>query len=127
MQKIAAIPPAVVQVARPGVERAGDRLVKRIKSIAPVSDLEPNPGELRDSVHRERGDHDLAVVVVEDARDDKGRFIPKHVEHGHKAADGTHVPPVPHFWPSYRVEKRAMRSQVGRAMTRAAKKAFESK
>jgi hypothetical protein len=127
MRKIAAIPPAVVQVAKPGVERAGDRLVKRIKSIAPVSELEANPGELRDSVRREAGDHDLAVVVIEDARDEKGRFIPKHVEHGHKAPDGSHVPAVPHFWPSYRVERKAMRSQVGRAMTKAAKRAFDTK
>jgi hypothetical protein len=127
MRKIAAIDPAVVAAARPGVERAGDRLVKRIKSIVPVSDLETTPGQLRDSVRKERGDHDLAVVVIEDARDEKGRFIPKHVEHGHKARDGSHVAAVPHFWPSYRVERKAMRSQVGRAMSQAAKKAFASK
>jgi hypothetical protein len=127
MRKIATVPPAVVQAAKPGVQRAGDRLVKRIRSIAPVSDLESTPGELRDSVRREAGDHDLAVTVIEDAVDAKGRYIPKHVEHGHRAADGSQVPPVPHFWPSYRVERKAMRSQVGRAMTKAAKKAFETK
>jgi hypothetical protein len=120
-QMLAKIPGAVVDQLQPELEASADIMVDLVKSIAPVSDLSPDPGSLRDSVRREPGSHDLADVVVEDGADAEGKPIAAHVEQGHKAKNGTQVPAVPHFWPAYRVTKKRMRSRASRALTKAVK------
>ena len=124
-RRIASIPDGVVASTKGPLIKAADQLVARIRPTVPTSKLEDQDGpRLRDSVRREPGDHELAVVVVEDGQDQDGKPIAKHVEHGHRAVDGSHVEALPHFWPSYQVEKRKIRSRVGRGMTAGAKAAF---
>lgn len=74
-------PAGVVQDCRAALEETADDLVNVIKDAAPVSPLEKHPGELKDSVHKENGGHDLSILVVEDARDEKGEPYPAHVEY----------------------------------------------
>lgn len=124
-RRIAALPDAIIDEVKPALEKGADQLVAKIKSIAPVDDdMQSRPGELRDSVHKEPGRHELSVMVVEDARDEGGHMYPAHVEHGHKAADGSHVEPKPHFWPAYNLVKKPIKARLNRAMNAGIKKAF---
>lgn len=123
--KVANLHPAIVEEVKPALERCGDLFVNKVRPLVPVgNDLERNPGELRDSLHKEPGDHELAVLIVEDAVDDKGKAIAKHVEHGHKAADGSHVAALPHFWVGYQLVRKAIRDRLNRAMNAGIKKAW---
>lgn len=124
-RKVAAIPDAVIEEVKPALERGANQMVAKVKSIAPVDDdLQSRPGELRDSVHTEPGRHDLAIVVVEDARDADGHMYPAHVELGHKTVDGQHVAAKPHFWLGYNLTKKAIKARINRAMNVGIKKAW---
>lgn len=91
-------------------------LANAVRRAAPVGhDLEKHPGELRDSVHPDKGKRELSWRVVIDAADAKGRFIARHVEFGHMDARGGHVPPVPFAYPTLRVEMPAIRRRLARA------------
>jgi hypothetical protein len=89
--------------------------------VAP--EFERHPGELRDHVHRERGDTSLGVKVVSDARDEDGNFYAAHVEYGHNTKQGHHVGAKPSFWPAWQVNKKRIKARIGRAVTRAVKAA----
>lgn len=123
MQKwVASLPAALIAPVKESLELGAKDMVAAIKPIVPTSnDLEARPGELRDSVHWEPGDHELAVVVLEDGVDAEGKPIGKHVEHGHKAKDGSHVAAAPHFWPGYNVTKKRVKARVGRGVTKGVK------
>jgi hypothetical protein len=124
-RRIAAIPQAVTDAAKLALEKGADEMVAKVKSIAPVApEFESQPGQLRDSVHREPGRHELAVVVVEDARDAEGHLYPGHVEYGHKAADGSHVAAKPHFWPAYQLTKKKRNARINRAIKAGIKAGF---
>lgn len=114
-------PDQVISDTREALNEGADAMVQAIQARTPVSELETHPGELRDSVHKENGRHDLSVVVVEDAKDAKGHAYPAHVEYGHKDKGGGHVPPVPHFWPAVREEKRKVTSRIRKVMRDRAK------
>lgn len=118
----AALPQALVDELRPEINAAADEFIARYKEVAPVSELEPHPGALRDSAHKEPGRTELSIAVVVDAKDTKGRFFPAHAEYGHKAADGSHVAGVPAFWPVYAVLRKKTRSRFSRAVNKAVKK-----
>lgn len=124
-KRVAAIPDAVAKAMRPALEKGADEMVAKAKSIAPVApEFEGSAGRLRDSIHREQGRHDLAVVVVEDARDAEGKLYPGHVEYGHKAPDGSHVAAKPHFWPAYQLTKKRRNARLNRAMQAGIKAGF---
>ena len=123
LEKLATIPDGLVASINADLNAGADELVGRIQEIAPVDAMEAHPGELRDSVHKEAGRHDLSVLVVEDAKDAKGRGYAPHVEYGHKTPNGKHVAAKPHFWPSVRVSKRQIRSRISRSVSRAVKAA----
>lgn len=123
-RKVAALPDAIVDEVKPALDRGAKRFVAKVKSIAPVSELEANPGDLRDSVHTEPGRHELAVQVIEDAVDEAGKAYPAHVEYGHKAPDGSHVEAKPHFWIAYQLIKKPFRDLMNRAMNAGIKKAW---
>ena len=114
-------PQGVIEDTRAELDRGADQLVAAVQERAPVSDLEARPGELRDSVHKEEGRHDLSVVVVEDAKDREGHAYPGHVEYGHKAKDGRHIAAIPHFWPAVREGRRKIRAGIAAGMRRRAK------
>lgn len=114
-------PREVIDSSRRALEAGAERMVETIKAHAPVSELEAHPGELRDSVHKEDGRHDLSVLVVEDAGEAEGRGYSRFVEFGHRAQGGGHVAPHPHFWPAVRGERGKIRNQIAADMRRAAK------
>lgn len=111
----------------------GSQLAKEVEDLteaeqraAPVSELEDHPGQLRDSIHfYANPDRPLSYRIIADAKDDKGSYIGAHVEHGHKAVDGSHVPAVPFFFPTYRARKKGLKRRVSAAGRKAAKAEFE--
>ena len=109
-----------VQIAA-AVDGAADQLVGDIKAIAPASDLEARAGDLRDSVHKTPGRHELSRLVVVDAKDAHGHGFAPHVEFGHKTKGGGHAAPEPFFYPSVRRAKPKLRAKVGRAASKALK------
>lgn len=118
--------PDAVKVAV-GTELADqvERLTDAIQKNTPVSDLDAHPGQLRDSVHFfANRDRPLSYKILADARDERGEFIGPHVEHGHKARDGTHVARVPFFFTTYRSLKKAMRRKLNAAGRKAVRTLF---
>lgn len=105
-----------------------ENLVEAMQRAAPVSDLEANPGELRDSLHfYPTPGRPLSYRILADARDAEGAFIGAHVEHGHKAPDGSHVAAVPFFFSTYRAHKKPIRRRLAAVARKAAKAAFEAR
>lgn len=125
-RRIAAIPQAVGDSVKAQLEANADDLVATMKRYAPVSDLEQHPGQLRDSIHKYPGKHEMQVRVIADARDEKGRAIGAHVEHGHMSPAGKHVAARTFFFPVYRAMKKGMRRKLLAAGRKAAKAAFEN-
>lgn len=111
----------------------GSQLAKEVEDLteaqqraAPVSELEDHPGQFRDSMHfYPNPDRPLSYRILADAKDEKGEFIGSHIEHGHKATDGSHVAAVPSFFPTYRARKKGMRRRISAAGSKAAKAEFE--
>jgi hypothetical protein len=125
LERMKKLPEMVKQAV--GTQLAGEveDLTEAIQRAAPVNDLDQYPGQLRDSVHfYPNPDRPLSYRILADAKDDKGKFIGSHVEHGHKARDGSHVPRVPFFFPTYRARKKAMRRRISAAGRKAIKAEF---
>lgn len=122
--RLAKIPPAVKAAVQAQLKTNVDGLVEAMKRAAPVgSDMERNPGELRDSIHSyPNPQRELSFRIIADAKDVKGRFIGGHVEWGHLTVGGRHVPAVPFFFPTYRAQKKPMR----RRLADAARKSFRA-
>ena len=114
-------PELVVQDIRQELVDGADLMVEAIKERAPASTLEPHPGALRESVHREDGGHDLSVVIVEDAADAQGRPYAAYVEFGHKGPGGVQVAGRKHFWPVIKEGRRQLLSHIRRRMNERAK------
>jgi hypothetical protein len=123
-QRFAKIPDLIAAECGKQLAEEVDGLVQAQKRACPVSvDLEKTPGELRASIHAYANpDRPMSYRVIADARDDKGEFIGPHVEFGHLATNGRHVPPKAFFFPTYRARKKAMRRRMLAAARRAIKK-----
>lgn len=120
LARLARIPARVKAAGAPAVAREAQALAEAVRRAAPVDETAKNPGALRDSVHVEDGRHELNKVVVVDGKDEHGHVIAKHVETGHRSADGSHVSAHPFAGPTARARKRPMR----RRLAGVAKKAF---
>lgn len=105
-RRVAELPDVLRDQIKKAMVNNGKALVKRLRSVAPRE-----KGDLLASIEMVEGPGPLAVTVRAGNAETPG----KHVEYGHDAPDGTHVPAVPFFWPSYRVEKKAIRGRVVRA------------
>jgi hypothetical protein len=120
---IAALPDEIVAGLAAVFNNGADRIVSRLKEVLPLSDLDKHPGALRESAHKEAGPTDIGAKVTVDAKDERGRYYAKHVEHGHKARDGSHVAAKPAFYPTVRLEKARIRREARAALTDAARRA----
>lgn len=120
---IAALPDEITAALKAVFEAGADRIVGTLHRVLPINDLDPHPGALRDSAHKVEGPTPIAVTVVVDAKDAKGNYIAKHVEHGHKARDGSHVAAKPAFYPTVRLEKKRIRKEANAALRGALKAA----
>lgn len=110
---------ALPEAIRANLTRAmaanGKALVKRLKAIAPRE-----KGDLLGSIQALPGDGPISVMVVAGNKETPG----PNVEYGHLAPDGSHVKPVPFFWPAYRVEKKGIRNRTNRALNAGIKAAL---
>lgn len=134
VDKIKRIPGTVRSAVRAELQREADELADFMKTIAPVAhEFEKHPGDLRNSIHTNPGRTELAVQVIADAKDEKGRVYAAHVEFGHRAhtsakslvhGGSAHVAPKPFFYPAIRVtgkaRARAMRKVLSTAFKAAA-------
>ena len=114
LARLSATPEALKGPVGEQLLKETDDMVDAMKRAAPVSSsLEAKPGQFRDSIHAyENPDRQLSYRIIADAKDDKGEFIGPHIEHGHRARDGTHVPASPSFFPTYRARKKPMRRRL---------------
>ena len=126
LARIRAIPAHVQAAAVAALENEMKALVEAEKRVCPRGDdARGSPAHLADSIRYYRagtgaaGRETLKFIMIADAKDSHGRLIGASVEHGHIAANGTHVPGA-HFWFAvYRARKRAMRRRLLAATKRA--------
>lgn len=124
--RFAKLPAAITEAVATQLETEVKDLVEAQKRAAPVSsDLEAHPGQFRDSIHEYKNpDRPLSYRVIADAKDDHSEFIGPHIEFGHMARDGSHVPARPSFFGTYRARKKPMRRRLNAAARKAAKALF---
>ena len=103
------------------VERGADRLVSTAQLTCPVNDLEKHPGELRNSIKKIPGSHELMRRVTVDAQDEKGHYFAAHVEFGHMTK-GRHVAAHPFFYPAWRLVRSRVKGQIQRGIKAAVEK-----
>lgn len=122
-RKLNRMTPAVRKAAGQEAFMQAEEMAAQMRRIAPQAG-EPNDGEkVRDHIHVEEGRFgDVSYVVISDAKDSKGRPKAPRVELGHKAIDGTHVPPSPSFYPVVRASQKRVKRRILSAMRRAIKK-----
>lgn len=126
LARLARVPVAIQEEMDDQLEIEVNGLVEAQKRAAPRStDLADDPGTFADSIHSYANpDRPLSYRIIADAQDAKGAFIGPHIEHGHMAKDGTHVPAKPSFFPIYRSRKRPMRRRLNARARKAAKALF---
>jgi hypothetical protein len=132
-QILTRLPPALREAAQSALEEATTELVAAMKRACPTApDLERYAGELQDSIHAYDGHRahkggtertTLLKTVTADAKDKRGDFYGPHVEYGHVARDGRHVPAHPFFWPTWRALRAGLKRRMA-AKGRAAAKAI---
>ena len=120
-RKIDALPDKLISGVREALWGGVSDAVAQMKAIAPVDTIGANATHLRDHIHAEPGPHELAFDVIADPLDPEGRGYAAHVEYGHRAENGKHIPAEPYFWPVIRVNKRKIKNRVSRATTKALK------
>lgn len=100
-----------------------EEMAAQMRRIAPL-DPTPDDGQhVRDHIHVEEGRlGDVSYVVISDAKDGQGRPKAARVELGHKAADGTHVPAQPSFYPVVRTSQKRVKRRITAAMRKAIRK-----
>lgn len=120
--RVNAIPAAVRERVQTALRQGAADIVATLRAVAPVSELDSHPGELRENIHAEDGPL-ISVDVMVDPPGKDGKGYAPHVEYGHVAANGTHVPAQPFFWPTLRTRRRAMRNKINTASRNAIKAA----
>lgn len=124
--RLAKIPKAVKDAVARQLLLEVNELVAAMKRAAPVDPKSEDPGAFRDSIHAypnpKRG---LGYFVLADAKDADGKFIGSHVEHGHRANDGSHVSGQPSFFPTYRARRKGMKRRIAAKARKAIRDAYK--
>jgi len=124
--RLAKIPKAVKDAVAGQLIEEVDGFVAAAKRAAPVDYTSDNPGEFRDSIRAfpnpKKG---LSYHVIVDAKDKDGKPIAAHIEQGHRAVDGTHVPAQPSFFPTYRARRKGMKRRIAAKGRKAIKETYE--
>lgn len=102
-RRLQAIPKAVRDAVQPALDKSTDELVATMRHLAPVDE-----GELRDSIEKRPGDHELARKVVTD--DYKARWA----EFGTAKQSAQ-----PFFWSTVRLNRKRFTSRIKRAIRKA--------
>jgi HK97 gp10 family phage protein len=116
--KLSTASKTIREAAQKRLDTEADRLVEAIKGAAPVDD-----GELRDSVRKERTEHQPGVRIAAGGTPDTMR--PGKDGHVHDVAKSTEYgtstrPAHPFFWPMIEAHEEA----IGRALSESANDAL---
>ena len=113
-RRLARLPAKMKAQVKPAIHQGADELVAMQKRLAPVGKGDPKNGiRLRDSIHKEDGPHELAVVVIAD--DPVGKFNNARLQE----FGTTDTPAQPYFYPPYRALRRRIRGRITRAVGKA--------
>lgn len=125
LKKLRRIPEAVQEAAAGPLEAAAESLVQAFKRACPIDAGVKDghkPGELRDSIEKYKNeDRPLSWRIIVGAKDKKGWFWGRNVEFGHGDAA-----PRPWFWPTYRAQKKPIRTKMYAVVRKALKALFAS-
>lgn len=114
--------PAVKKATGERVKAEAEAMAGQMRRIAPRDDRPDNGQQVRDHIRVEKGRiEEISAVVIADAKDAKGRPKASRVELGHRAEDGTSVPPSPFFYPVIRASRKGVKSRIARDMRKAIK------
>lgn len=121
LRRLASIPEAVRQAAEPELEDAVEEMRQALQRAAPVApDYEKHPGELRESIQKyPNPGRPLSWRIIAGARDAAGRLYGRFVEFGHGLAG-----PRPFWFPTYRAQKKRLRSRMYAAVRKRLKVLF---
>lgn len=119
--KLRAMPPAIKQAVRDANQQNAAEFESRIASVVPYErgvDREHAP--LVSTLTQGAGSTETAVKVSIGGQ--APMDYAAHLEFGHMAKDGVHVPAEPFWFPTLRIMRARFRSRVQRAATSAIKK-----
>lgn len=108
-KRFAAVTKAARDAVKPALDKQADRLVAAQKNLAPVDD-----GELKDSIRKTAGEHELQVVVTAGGTGATPGFYATFVEFGTSESQAQ-----PFFYPAYRLNKKSMEAAIKRAIAKA--------
>ncbi len=125
-RRLARIPAAAQAAIQRQLDTEANELVAAMKRAAPYDAVTQDSDQhLRDSIHAyPTPGRVMSYRIIADAKDEKGNFIGPHIEFGHKAKDGSHVPPRPSFFPTYRARKKGMQRRLSKAGRDAIRREF---
>lgn len=107
-KRLARLPQGIRARVRAALDKSADELVGIQQRLVPV-----DQGDLRDSLQKREGRHDLSVDVV---AGNKKAFYAPFVEFGTAKA-----PAEPFFFPPYRAMRKRIKSRTSRAVRAAVK------
>lgn len=113
------LPDAAREEMRKANLKNADEFEATVRRIVPKGD--PADGRLVETLHQhDVPDSPTAVAVTIGGPDQKH---PMHLEGGHRAPDGSHVPGKPYWNPAKRVMAKRAKGRAGRALNKAVKAA----
>jgi hypothetical protein len=110
-------PKAARDVMREANEKSATEFESTVRRIAPKGDdLAP---ELLETLEKRPGDVEFGGLGVLVTIGGPQAPYPLHLEAGHKARDGSHVPPKPFWNPAKRVVSKRHKGRAARALRKA--------
>jgi len=114
--KLERIPAQVKTAAKGALVQNQEEFATRLAGLIGRGD--PARGHLADSIEKGNGLHELSLTV---SLGNVRVPYPAHLEFGHKAPDGSHVPAKPAFYPLLRISRKKFDARVMRAARKAIK------
>jgi ketosteroid isomerase-like protein len=123
-RKLERLPQAASVALRRQLDTEVEEMVAAMKRAAP-DDQQTGGSTIRDAIRAyPTPDREISFRIISDGKDEKGHVIAAHVEHGHKAKDGSHVAARPTFYPTYRARKKPMQRRLMAAARKAIRAEF---
>ena len=119
-QRIAqALPDSVKREVVKANDKSADEFMNTVRRIIPQGDDEAP--ELISTLTKRQGDPEYGGLGVIVSIGGPEAPYPLHLEAGHKAPDGSHVPPKPFWNPAKRVSAKRTNNRAKRAASKAIK------
>lgn len=117
-QRVAALlPKAAKDEMLKANNKSADDFVQTLERILPVGD--ERRGHLKTTLRKRQGDAEFGGLGVIVSLGDEAHPYPFHLEGGHKAPDGSHVPPKPAWNPAKRLVAKRHKGRAARALRKA--------